>query len=308
MKTVFSSHSDVCHKFNEQSQEHGRAGNIFFEGNKIYSYGYHYLLGQFISPDLILINDQGYSHSTAKHIYILRDATSDKDQIFATNIEINWVLNELESLYKKLMKARKPRSYYYDITRLITLFNRNLNRLGGFYVSNNLNSLFTLITLDRVSKDYQQKLNRIEEIDKLAEIYKASETYKNKVERAKQLDEAKAEREKEKRAKQEALRKLNLEERIEKFYSHEINRPGYGLAHDLLRVSKCGQYVETSQEVRIPLDEAKRYYKLIKSGANMRGEKIAQYITRSFSDALQIGCHNIDKQEAERIGEQILNL
>ena len=307
MKKIFSSHSAVCHKFNEQSQEHGRAGNIFFEGDKIYSYGYHYLLGQFISPELILINDRGYSSSTSKHIWLLRDATSDKDQIFATNIEINLVLNELESLYKKLMKARKPRSYYYDITRLITLFNRNLNRLGGFYVSNNLNSLFTLITLDNLCKDHREKLNRIGEIDKLAETYKASETYKNKVERAKQVDEARAEREKEKRARQEALRKLNLQERIEKFYSHEISRPGYGLAHDLLRVSKCGQYVETSQEVKIPMQEAKRYYKLIKSGADMRGEKIAQYITKSFSEALNIGCHRIEKQEAERIGELILN-
>ena len=307
MKKVFSSRSAVCHKFNEQSQSEGRAGNIFFEGNRIYSYGHHYLLAEFISPEIILINDRGYSSSTSKHIWLLRDATSDKDQIFATNIEINLVLNELESLYKKLMKARKPRSYYYNITRLTTLFNRNLNRLGGFYVSNNLNSLFTLIASDNLSEDHQEKLNRINDIDKLADTYKASETYKNKVERAKQVDEARAEREKEKRARQEALRKLNLQERIEKFYSHEISRPGYGLAHDLLRVSKCGQYVETSQEVKIPIKEAQRFYKLFKSGAELVGERISQYTTKSNENYLQIGCHKIEHKEANRIGELILN-
>ena len=97
MKTVFSSHArGVCHAFNQQNQYEGRASRIFFYGTKIYSYGYHYLLGEFIEPGLILINDKGYSHSTSKHIYHLIDATRDKEQIFTTNSEINLVLNELE--------------------------------------------------------------------------------------------------------------------------------------------------------------------------------------------------------------------
>jgi hypothetical protein len=56
MKKAFSNHSAVCHKFNEQSQNEGRAGNIFFDTDTIYSYGYHYVLGQFISPEIIVIN------------------------------------------------------------------------------------------------------------------------------------------------------------------------------------------------------------------------------------------------------------
>lgn len=307
MKTVFSSHAGVCHAFNQQDQHQGRASRIFFYDTKIYSYGYHYLLGEFIEPGLILINDKGFSNSTSKHIYHLIDATRDKEQIFTTHSELNLVLNELERLYNKLLKARKPRQYYYDLMRLNNRFTHNTQRLGGFFVSNNLNSEFTLISLYNLCKDHQEKLNRINDLVRLSDDYKKSETYQRKEKRAQELDAIKAEKEKEKRAKQEALRKLNLEERIEKFYSHEISRPGFGLSYDLLRVSKCGQYVETSQEVKIPIDEAIRFYKLFKSSSKIVGQRIAQYTTLSNEGFLKIGCHKLQYDEVNKVGEQILN-
>lgn len=307
MKTVFSSHAGVCHAFNQQNQYEGRASRIFFYGTKIYSYGYHYLLGEFIEPGLILINDQGYSHSTSKHIYHLIDATRDKEQIFTTHSELNLVLNELERLYNKLIKARKPRRYYYDLMRLHNRFTHNTQRLGGFFVSNNLNSEFTLISLDNICKDHQEKLNRINELVRLADEYKQSETYERKEKRAQELEATKAEREKAKRDAQQKELRQKRADLIAKFYSHEISRPGFGLSYDLLRVSKCGQYIETSQEVKIPIDEARRYYKLFKSGAYMRGEKVGQYMTLSNDGYLKIGCHNISHDEANKIGELILN-
>jgi hypothetical protein len=49
MRTVFTN-NEIFHVFNEQNQNEGRTSNrnIYFENNKIYSYGYHYLLGKFI--------------------------------------------------------------------------------------------------------------------------------------------------------------------------------------------------------------------------------------------------------------------
>lgn len=299
MKKVFSSHSAVCHKFNEQSQSEGRAGNIFFEGKKIYSYGYHYLLGEFITHNTILINDIGYSNSTAKHINILRQATRDKKQIEVSRIELNLALNELETTFKKLLNARKPEYYFNSIVWLHNDFNINKNNLNGFYLEHKYLSGFSFVELSKTDKEQKEKLNRIEEIKNLAFEYSQSEKYKTKIERAKELEETKAQREKEKREKQRA-------EQIENFYSYKGSRVYWG-EFDLLRVSKCGEYVETSQAVRIPIDEARRYYKLFKSGANMRGEKIAQYVTTSFNESLNIGCHKIEHSEAQRIGDLILN-
>lgn len=305
MKKVFSSHSDVCHKFNEQSQSEGRAGSIFFYDNKIYSYGYHYLLGEFISQDTILINDKGYSSSTAKHISILTQATRDKKQIYLSQIELNLVLNELESLYKSLLVARKPEKYYNSICWLSNNFNHNTNNLKGFYLENKYYEGFQFIPINgtknwkQLTQEHKDKLSRINEIFSLAFVYSNSQKYLEKVERARELEETKAQREKEKREKQRA-------EQIENFNTYKGSRINW-LEFDLLRISKCGEFVETSQAVKIPIKEAQRYYKLFKSGAKLVGERISQYTTISNENYLQIGCHKIEHSEANRIGELILN-
>ena len=66
MKKVFTN-SEIMHVFNLQEQTHARTtnNNIFMEYNKIYSYGYHYLLAEFIDEKTVFINDRGYSNSNS---------------------------------------------------------------------------------------------------------------------------------------------------------------------------------------------------------------------------------------------------
>lgn len=306
MKTVFSSHSDVCHAFNLQNQIRGRASSIFFESNKIYSYGRHYLLGEFIAPNTILINNKGYSNSTEKHISILRSATRDRRQIFTRDIELNLVLNELERAYIDLMKARKPENYFMRIRYVYECFRSNKEYLNGFYLENGYLEGFRFVRLYEASLDDEKKLKRIEEIHILAHKYSSSEKYLNKVKRAAELDAIKAEKEREKREERKRELERTKAERIERFYNSEASIV-LGLEFDLLRVSKCGQYVETSQAVRIPKKEAQRYFTLFNRGIDLRGEKIGQFTTRSNADnILQIGCHKIKHDEVNRIG-QLLN-
>jgi len=115
MKTVFTN-SEIVHKFNEQSQNQGRTSNnnIYFYDNKIYSYGSHYLLGEFIDKETIIINDKGYSKSTLKHIYLLISATRDKKQFFTTKIETKTVLNTIKDYLSKLTRARKTKQFYLN--------------------------------------------------------------------------------------------------------------------------------------------------------------------------------------------------
>ena len=285
MKTVFSN-SQLVHKFNEQSQFEGRSQNMFFEGNKIYSYGYHYLLGEFISPNQIIINDKGYSNTTSKHIAILRDATRDKEQFFTTQIDLNLVYETIKENYLKLARARKKEIYYNNISIAYNNFKKSVEVFGGcFYYS--------------PSDSYQDRLRKVE-------IKKASKEQKEKLKyiektfvelgSPKQLEQLKKLSDKAKKEKQQ---------RVKKFYQHKIDGIT-GLSNDLLRVSICGQFVETTQRVRIDIKEALRYYNLLKRGDNMRGQRIAQYTTLSFDNFLIIGCHKINKKEVLRIGE-ILN-
>jgi hypothetical protein len=292
MKTVFSSHSDVCHKFNEQSQHEGRAGNIFFYDNKIYSYGHHYVMGHFITPEIIVINNTGYSNSTSKHIGILTSATRDKTQIFTMRAEPKRVAEQIRHNFVKLALARKPEKYISEIIYLYEGFVKSCNKLGGVLKENALNVSYSVEPLDETNerikemRDIYEGLNTREQSEKLAQIKETD----------KRLRKERAEREQQRKAEQ-----------VEKFYNYETNYIS-GLENELLRLSKCGEYIETSQRVEIPIQEAQRYYKLLKSGVNMRGQKIAQYITKSFDEVLQIGCHKIEHKEAQRIGELILNV
>jgi hypothetical protein len=291
MKKIFSNHSAVCHKFNEQSQSEGRAGSIFFYSDTIYSYGRHYVLGQFITPEIIVINTTGYSNTTSKHIGILTSATRDKTQVFTMRAEPKRVAEQMYNALAKLAHARKPEKYIGEIVSLYEAFKNSCELLGGVLKENRWDGAYSVSPVNEAN----------EYINQIEQIYKGLNTD----EQAEQLAEIKANdiRQRKERAEREQAKKA---ERIEKFYKYETNYIG-GLDFDLLRVSECGKFVETSQRVEIPIKEAQRYYKLLKSGVNMRGEKIAQYITKSFSEALNIGCHRIEKQEAERIGELILN-
>jgi len=110
-------------------------------------------------------------------------------------------------------------------------------------------------------------------------------------------------------AKEETRKKKDKEQKqliesVAKFRAYENNYFRIG-DKDYLRLSKCAQFVETSQGVKIDIEEAKRYLKLLKSGAMMRGAKIGNYTTISFNKLLRIGCHNISKEQINYINELI---
>jgi len=123
MKTVYTNSSDLIHLFAQQDQNNARCSNVFFEGTKIYSYGYHYLLGEFLDNNAILINDSGYSSTTSKHIYKLKYATSQYKQFFFTPTDLKSDLYHIKSDLKSLINARKPEKYISNSTCLFDKLN-----------------------------------------------------------------------------------------------------------------------------------------------------------------------------------------
>lgn len=273
MKTVFNNY-DTVHTFAQQTQYEGRntTNTIFFEGNKIYSYGYHYLLGEFLDRHTILINDTGYSMTTSQHIGLLMGATSQYKQYYKTRVDFKMVCSKIKSLKEKLAKARKPQIYLNEIFSL-------------------WNSLNTFINERKQKETKKQK--EYKELKKFVESLENPETIKD-------LKEWGKEQQRKKKLKE----KRELKEKIKKFLTYEINYFRVG-GFDYLRLSKCKEYVETSQGVKIELKEAKRYLKLLQSGISMRGEKIGYYTTISFDKLLRIGCHNIQKEQIKYISKLI---
>ena len=132
MKTVFSNNREVAHVWAQRTHSYGRNqnGSLFFYGDRIYSYGYHYLLGEFISNEnnevAVIINTNYYSASTARHSSLVWSATTHYTQFeqkYTDELSVIRLLNQLEA---KLLKARKPQIY---ISEAIDIINNHLKYL-----------------------------------------------------------------------------------------------------------------------------------------------------------------------------------
>lgn len=280
MRTVFNSTREVCHVFAQRIQTEGRAGNVFFEGNIIYSYGYHYELARFFqganNQTAILINDRGYSATTAKHIGLVRSATSHFTQFNFTETDGKAVLYELESLAKKMVKARKPEIYINQANNLLDSYTEYCNFIGKEHESHNL----------------IMKAHEVFATGKVKEYFDSKESELKKIEREK--------------AKKE---KLQLKKDIKDFLNHKVNFVSCKLNNEsFVRLSKDGEKVETSKGVKVDAKDAKKLYQLIKAGKDIKGYKIDYYTVISLNGTLKIGCHNINRKNMTEIGEKLLQM
>lgn len=74
MRKVLKSHREVAHFFANNVQEEARAGNMFFEHGKIYSYGRHFVIARRLPNDTIVWSNRGYSASTNQHKALVKRA------------------------------------------------------------------------------------------------------------------------------------------------------------------------------------------------------------------------------------------
>ena len=91
MKTVMSA-QEVCHKFSHGGVcEKTPSRNVFIENNTIYSYGHHFAMARRIVIEkgkaftVFLVNCNGYSVTTAKHMSWLGQALRNNGTIFSVN-------------------------------------------------------------------------------------------------------------------------------------------------------------------------------------------------------------------------------
>jgi len=154
----------------EQWHTHGQSANVFFEYSRIYSYGYHYILGKFLDDDLLIINDTGYSATTSKHIHLLRDTANELNIInySVSNVEINSVYSELKYLETKLHKARKPELWYNRINSLYNNWFKFTKKYGALimYKEKQYSKDLTLSLIAKKgdkAKDIQKIMLRIEQ-------------------------------------------------------------------------------------------------------------------------------------------------
>lgn len=270
MKKVFTRAADVIHLFAQRSQSEARSSNVFFYNDCLYSYGYHYKLAEFIKDktgenEAVVINDSGYSSTTAKHISIARAALSHYRRFYATQTEAKQVLSQLQWLYKKLLKAKKPQMYLGQAIALFEAYNEFIEFTGqtDAYFHQQITEQFNLFSgnLEEAKQQHKQYLREQKEKEAIANAKK-----------------------------------------LASFHEYKTNH--VSLEFDQLRPSLCGQFIETTQAVKIETNEANRFYNVLKREANIVGQKIAQYTVTRANGTIKIGCHTFEKSYLLEFGQR----
>jgi hypothetical protein len=290
MKKIFSNSQEVCHIYASQSQSEGKAGNIFFENESIFSYGKHFEICRYYQKEnCFLFTVRNYSNSTAKHKNHVSRAISHKkvfhvpslDAIHETNID--FYINSIKENVCKALKARENASCFQ-------LQAESLKREVKDYIK-----AFNLALIDKSQADF---LNN--------EIFTQAEKLK--------IVEKQAKAEKQREVKRENQRKLWEAREAERLLDNKekclLWRKGQlktSLPYDLpvmLRI-KNGM-IETSKNAKVDLLEGKKLFEAVKSGQDVCGYKIGVYTVEKIeNDIIKIGCHNIPLSEAEKLFAEV---
>jgi hypothetical protein len=302
MKHVFNSHSELCHQFANNWRElgHGKANNMLFDGNSIYSYGMHWEIGRFITNDIIIINDLSYSISTSKHVSHLINACTHKQLFYLSHICPDKVKDRIKFNLKKLTKARKPELYIDAIKNIWSAYDQWLQvaqkirrqKNKGFKNLYNINMM--------------QGSHLIDIYNKLAKFKRAFGTngkYKFDVyfQKIGYDLEAIEKKRREFEAKKAEEEKRQFDEALKKFRNHEQTCL-YGTEFTYLRGSECGEYIETSKGMRKPVAECFEYWLWLNTKArkneNLTEQKIFGFAIRQLTDdIIEIGCHKMQISE-----------
>ena len=277
MKKVFSSHSKLDHAWANESQNEGRASNMFFKGNIIYSYGHHYEIARFIdAPNgqkVCFINQNGYSNSTTKHtIHVSRAIPKNIVKYYVpfvrsggyyqkdNNISIeklptiieNMALN-CKNLCFDQIKARTNTCYfrqaaslYSNILEICILFNLDAPAMPDNY--NDAENKFNFLVNTQIQRD--------------------------NIKSEKQLEKSK--------------------ELLTKWLNHEFNGQLYNIPVHL-RISKDGKNIETTKGASVEYTRGVELFNKLVNKENVNGHKINGFtLLENSSEAVTIGCHVIN--------------
>ena len=138
MRQVFNNRQ-LAHVWAQQKQTTGRnaSRSMFFEGNTIYSYGYHYAIASMYFKGLeklVLVNEHGYSNTTRKQRNDVLRAIKYTNYIYVprpTNLECEdnetHLYNQVMSNIDALMSIRTKNTSFDWLENSIKNLNLELS-------------------------------------------------------------------------------------------------------------------------------------------------------------------------------------
>jgi hypothetical protein len=299
MKHVFDT-GEVPHLWAHQSQESARnpQGNLYFDGDTIYSYGSHFPIARHVKNAkgraAILFTTQTYSRTTSGHCSAVRGAIPSEVQVFHVQ-------------YVREVRAEMREDYMRQIgAELILAENRRSETLKQLDAGRAGDLIQECRAFCQFFKFAMPKFPKLPQIDKsklaVEKTRQEARWAKQREERKRQNEEW--ERQNEERKRQEAL---ELPEKIARWRAGEYFWSCSSWP-TILRI-KDGE-VETSRGAKVPLNHARRALEFVRkvreSGQDWERNGhsfhlgVYQIDKVEANGTLHAGCHVISWEEIER--------
>lgn len=281
MKKVVSQ-SEVCHLWANKLQEEARTSNntLFFEGDTIYSYGNHFPIATHYN-NLVLFTYDKYGNTTEKHKSKVSRACNNKTQVLCYDPKrasqglhqenLQSFINRIKAFIDKLANCRKPELYINPAN----YWYDNLNKYCELFELEIPEEAKDLIAVTN-TEEYKTYLANLDELNK-----------KREEDRVKRLE-------------------TRLLEELPLWRTFEKRNLNVRIDRDYLRFNKDKQRVETSQNVEIPLELAKRLWQKIVNNELVIDDYILSYkVLLVTEEYFQVGCHKIYYDECELIAKEL---
>lgn len=281
MKKVVDA-ANVAHLWANKVQSEARTpnSNMYFFGDNIYSYGNHFLIAKFVKNDagreVVLMTDRTYSSTTSKQQHLTRMATRHLDVIHCPDA--------MDS------KADNFNSWLSEIKAIAANLKgarkpeKYLLQINQVYDKVKLYSEFCGVEIPTDLTGFSQLGDGKEYGQSLKQAYDAAKIIADK----------------------------KLAETLDKWRGFEFtgyftNNSGF----DFLRFNESENRVETSQQIQIPADIAKVFYRLvlrtIESGGCVNcNERLLYYqVNEINSNFIKVGCHKIEIKEIKALTNKL---
>jgi hypothetical protein len=289
MRKVLSSSSEVFHFWANKAQSEGRAGNVFFEGDYVYSYGKHFVIARHLPGGAVVFATRGYSSSTASHVSGARSA--------ASHLRIVYCSDPARSAMSNMHHARAEIRNALDASERprIHQATRDAHRARALRIAINANEY--LAALPESERSGQEPIDTatLEAVRQgMIEVETAAERI---------------------RAEQAAARAADLSDSLAGWRAHRlVARTGLISIPPALRLSLDRAEIQTSHGASIPASFASRLWRSIcearRSAAAYKpsvAPMVGVYrLNRINADgSIVVGCHQIDFTEIEGIALEL---
>lgn len=284
MRKVFSNANEVMHSWANKTQPEARTRSVFFEGDRLYSYGHHYLIGRHLPEGCVAINAEGNSPTTNGHV---------REAAYAVrHLKVLRVFSpELDG------GARIRTANEIDI-----LMRSASTRVKAELRDSDLNAA------RKIQDDFNEFLRLTAPNDVPLNVFCASE---NLLAQLKAAERAAQKAENERRKERERIKAMTDAEKIAAWRAGEMNQTPYGCG-TLLRVNEATGCIDTSHSAHIPIEDAKRLWPVIlqvkAGGIDAPFERpLGSYELRLIraDGSIVVGCHDIGFDEIEGIAKQL---